>query len=105
MIRKVGLKIGTTLLALWGVASLIFFLFIVLPGDPAQMMLDQNEDSQQLEVIKAKFGFNLPLTTQYLNYLMIYFLFRYTQKTPRILGFTLKQYMEGLFCLKLSKRF
>jgi len=40
-----------------------------LPGDPAQMMLDQNEDSAQLEVIKAKFGFDLPLTTQYFYYL------------------------------------
>ena len=69
MIRYIGQKFGTTLLALWGVASLVFFLFTVLPGDPAQMMMDQNEDSAQLEIIKAKFGFDLPLTTQYFNYL------------------------------------
>ena len=58
-------KLGTIFLTLFGVASLVFFLFTVLPGDPAQMMLDQNEDSDQLEVIKAKFGFNLPLSHQY----------------------------------------
>ena len=69
MIRSVAQKVATAVLALWGVASLVFFLFTVLPGDPAQMMMDQNEDSAQLEVIKAKFGFNLPLSTQYLNYL------------------------------------
>ncbi|MEK9567018.1 MAG: ABC transporter permease, partial [Flavobacteriaceae bacterium] len=69
MIRYLGLKLGTAILALWGVASLVFFLFTVLPGDPAQMMLDQNEDQEQLEVIKSKFGFDLPLTTQYLYYL------------------------------------
>jgi peptide/nickel transport system permease protein len=69
MIRYLGLKLGTAILALWGVASLVFFLFNVLPGDPAQMMLDQNEDQEQLEVIKSKFGFDLPLTTQYLYYL------------------------------------
>jgi len=69
MIRYLGLKLGTAILALWGVASLVFFLFTVLPGDPAQMMLDQNEDREQLEVIKSKFGFDLPLTTQYLYYL------------------------------------
>jgi peptide/nickel transport system permease protein len=69
MIRYIGQKFGTTLMALWGVASLVFFLFTVLPGDPAQMMMDQNEDSAQLEIIKAKFGFDLPLTTQYFNYL------------------------------------
>ena len=54
MIRYIGLKLGTAFLALWGVASLVFFLFTVLPGDPAQMMMDQNEDSAQLEVIKSK---------------------------------------------------
>ena len=42
MIRYIGQKFGTTLMALWGVASLVFFLFTVLPGDPAQMMMDQN---------------------------------------------------------------
>ena len=69
MIRYLCLKLGTAFLALWGVASLVFFLFTVLPGDPAQMMLDQNENSTQLEVIKSKFGFDLPLTEQYFYYL------------------------------------
>jgi len=62
-------KIIQGFLALFGVASLVFFLFTVLPGDPAQMMLDQNEDSAQLEVVKAKFGFDLPLYQQYFYYL------------------------------------
>ena len=62
-------KIIQTFLALFGVASLVFFLFTVLPGDPAQMMLDQNEDSKLLEVIKEKFGFNLPLSKQNFYYL------------------------------------
>ena len=29
--------------------SVVFFLFNVLPGDPARMMLGQNENSEQLE--------------------------------------------------------
>tara|TARA_B100001059_G_C17838745_1_gene590313 strand:- start:9178 stop:10170 length:993 start_codon:yes stop_codon:yes gene_type:complete len=41
----------------------------VLPGDPAQMMLGQNEDSQQLAIIKKKYGFDKPVATQYLYYL------------------------------------
>lgn len=49
--------------------TVIFFLFNVLPGDPAQMMLGQNEDSLQLAVIKQKYGFDKPLSTQYLYYL------------------------------------
>jgi peptide/nickel transport system permease protein len=44
MIRYIVLKLVTALSALWGVATLVFFLFTVLPGDPAQMMMDQNEE-------------------------------------------------------------
>ena len=33
------------------------------------MMLDQNENSEQLAVIKKKYGFDLPISQQYLNYL------------------------------------
>ncbi len=48
---------------------MIFFLFNVLPGDPAQMMLGQNEDSDQLAIVKQKYGFDKPVSTQYLYYL------------------------------------
>mgnify|MGYP002883128227 FL=1 len=47
----------------------MFFLFNVLPGDPARMMLDKREDSKQLEIIKKKYGFDRPVFTQYLFYL------------------------------------
>jgi len=57
------------LLTLFGVITVIFFLFNVLPGDPARMMLDQREDSEQLENIRKKYGFDQPVTTQYLYYL------------------------------------
>ena len=57
------------LLTLFGVVTVIFFLFNVLPGDPAQMMLGQNEDSEQLAIVKAKYGFDKPISTQYLYYL------------------------------------
>ena len=57
------------MLTLFGVVTVIFFLFTVLPGDPARMMLDQNENSEQLAIIKKKYGFDKPVTTQYLYYL------------------------------------
>jgi len=57
------------LLTLFGVVTVIFFLFNVLPGDPAQMMLGQNEDSAQLALVKQKYGFDKPVGTQYLYYL------------------------------------
>ncbi|TYB80385.1 ABC transporter permease [Bizionia gelidisalsuginis] len=57
------------LLTLFGVVTVIFFLFNVLPGDPAQMMLGQNEDSEQLAIVKRKYGFDKPISTQYFYYL------------------------------------
>ena len=48
---------------------MIFFLFNVLPGDPAQMMLGQNENSEQIQIVKKKYGFDKPLRTQYFYYL------------------------------------
>lgn len=62
-------KIFYGFLTLFGVITVIFFLFNVLPGDPARMMLDQREDSEQLQNIRVKYGFDKPLTTQYLYYL------------------------------------
>ena len=62
-------KIGYALLTLFGVVSVIFFLFTVLPGDPAKMMLGQNQSEEQLAVVRAKYGFDQPISTQYLYYL------------------------------------
>ena len=56
-------------LTLFGVVTVIFLLFTVLPGDPARMMLDQREDSEQLAAIKKKYGFDQPILTQYRYYL------------------------------------
>lgn len=69
MIRYLLHKIGYALLTLFGVVTVIFFLFTVLPGDPARMMLDQNENSEQLAIVKKKYGFDKPIATQYLYYL------------------------------------
>lgn len=57
------------MLTLFGVVTVIFFLFNVLPGDPARMMLDQNENSEQMAIIKKKYGFDKPVFEQYLLYL------------------------------------
>ena len=62
-------KLFYSFLTLFGVVTIVFFLFNVLPVDPAQMMVDQQEDSQQLEQIKKKYGFDLPILSQYLLYL------------------------------------
>ena len=62
-------KIFYACFTLFGVVSVIFVLFTILPGDPARMMLDQKEDSEQLAIIKKKYGFDQPVGKQYLYYL------------------------------------
>lgn len=69
LIRYVWSKLIYGLATLLGVVTVIFFLFNVLPGDPARMMLDQREDSEQLETIRKKYGFDKPVATQYVYYL------------------------------------
>ncbi|MEW7292382.1 ABC transporter permease [Aquimarina sp. 2304DJ70-9] len=62
-------KLGYAILTLLGVVTVIFLLFTLLPGDPAQMMLGQNESEEQLENVRRKYGFDKPITTQYRYYL------------------------------------
>lgn len=69
MIQYLLNKLGYSVLTLFGVITVIFFLFNVLPGDPAKMMLGQNESADQIAAIKKKYGFDQPLSTQYLYYL------------------------------------
>lgn len=62
-------KLGYALLTLFGVVTVIFILFAILPGDPARMMLGQNETAEQLAVVKKKYGFDQPVSVQYVRYL------------------------------------
>ncbi len=57
------------LLVLFGVVTLVFVLFNVLPGDPARMMLGQRADIATVEAINKDLGRDKPLMTQYLNFL------------------------------------
>ena len=68
MIGYVLNKIFYGFLTLFGVVTVIFFLFNLL-GDPSRMMLDQRQDSAQLKSIQKKYGFDKPLSTQFFYYL------------------------------------
>ena len=69
MINYLIKKVGYAVLILWGVVSLIFFLFNVIPGDPTRMILGQHTDSASVEMVKKDLGLNQPLWKQYANYL------------------------------------
>lgn len=69
MLNFILKRIGYGFLVLLGVITLVFFLFNVLPGDPAQMMLGQRADKESVEIIKRDLGLDKPLITQYGYYL------------------------------------
>jgi peptide/nickel transport system permease protein len=54
---------------MWGVSSLVFCLFSILPGDPSRMMLGQRDNEEMRLAIQKKYGFDLPVQKQYLYYL------------------------------------
>lgn len=54
---------------MFGVITVVFVLFNVLPGDPARMMLGQRADITSVEAINKDLGRDKPLLTQYFNYL------------------------------------
>lgn len=57
------------LLVLFGVVSLIFLLFNVVPGDPVRMMLGQRADQVSIDAIRHDIGLDQPIHRQYLKYI------------------------------------
>lgn len=69
MIKYVVKKILYSLLVLFGVITVIFFLFNVLPGDPATIMLGQRANKEAIEAIHRDLGTDQPIMEQYARYL------------------------------------
>ena len=69
MLRYAFIRLMYGILVLFGVVTLVFFLFNVLPGDPARMMLGQRADIASVEAINRDLGRNKPLVVQYLGFL------------------------------------
>ncbi len=62
-------KIAYGLAVLAGVIVVVFFLFNILPGDPARMTLGQRPDVQSLEAVRKEFGLDKPVYVQFVYYL------------------------------------
>lgn len=54
---------------LFGVSVFIFFVMNIIPGDVAQTILGTDATPEALETLREKFGLNLPLYQQYLNWI------------------------------------
>lgn len=68
MARFILRRLGYGFLVLAGVVTIVFFLFNILPGDPARMMLGQRADVGSVEAIRKDLGLDQPLARQYAKY-------------------------------------
>lgn len=67
IIRRVLFIIPTV----FGALSFLFFIFFLLPGDPAQLIAGGNDrtvDPGVLERVEERYGLNDPMLTQFTNY-------------------------------------
>ncbi len=69
MFRFLSRRIRYSLLVLWGVVTLVFFLFNVLPADPARLIMGQRADKASIENARRDMNLDKPLATRYLLYL------------------------------------
>lgn len=66
---RVAGKVAQTLFVLWAMATVLFLLFRLMPGDPLAAFIDPSFTAAEREALKHQFGLDLPLFQQYLIYL------------------------------------
>lgn len=61
-------KVWFSILVIWGLATVVFILFRLLP-DPAQLTMGQRSDLISQEAVKKELGLNKPPISQYFSFL------------------------------------
>jgi len=62
-------RIGSVLLVVFGVCTLVFLLIHLVPGDPVEAMLGESARPADRQALRAALGLDRPLGEQYLRYL------------------------------------
>jgi peptide/nickel transport system permease protein len=58
-------RLGYTVFVLWAVASILFFMFRLMPGDPRTAFIDNTFTAEQQQQLLEQFGLDQPLHVQY----------------------------------------
>jgi ABC-type dipeptide/oligopeptide/nickel transport system permease component len=58
-----------SILVVWGVSVLVFFLLRLAPGDPVSLLLSETASPEQMEAVREKWGLNDPIPVQYMVFL------------------------------------
>lgn len=61
-------RILLTLPVLWVVVTIVFLLIHIVPGDPIVQMLGEGATASDVSALRHAYGFDQPLTQQYLHY-------------------------------------
>ena len=69
MLRFLVRRLALTLPVLLGVATLVFALIHLIPGDPAQAILGETASAEDVAALRGKLGLDRPLIEQYGGFL------------------------------------
>ena len=69
MLSYITRRLILTLPVLFGVATLVFSLIHLVPGDPAQAMLGDGASPEDIAQLRTRLGLDRPLVEQYARYL------------------------------------
>ena len=69
MLRYFVRRVLLTVPVLLGVATLVFSLIHLVPGDPAQAMMGDGASPQDVAELRTRLGLDQPLVTQYVSFL------------------------------------
>jgi peptide/nickel transport system permease protein len=69
MINYLTRKLFYGLAVMLGIVVVVFFLFNILPVDPARMTQGQRTDVQSLQAVRKEFGLDKPLPVQFAYYI------------------------------------
>lgn len=104
MIKFLTQKIFYGFLVLLGVIFVVFFLFNILPVDPARLTLGQRADVESVEAINKELGLDKPKSKQFLMYLNDVLPLSIHKNDSSILskysGFTLLHFPQSVLLLK-----
>jgi len=68
-VAYVGRRFLHMLFVLWVIATILFFMFRLMPGDPSTAYIDPNFTGEQRQLVLQQFGLDRPLHEQYVIFL------------------------------------
>ncbi|MFO7654541.1 MAG: ABC transporter permease [Candidatus Krumholzibacteriia bacterium] len=69
MLRFIVRRLLVTVLLLWGLLTVVFFLVHAVPGDPVELFMPQESDPEDVVRVRQRLGLDRPVAVQYLDWL------------------------------------